>query len=109
MKELIDFLQREFSDDVKEIQTDLQCICDCLDRVHSEVDKRLPTIKGDYSKIGEYYAMGQELKQIKEKIKAICDLFPESEECRCYRYTKRIRNNAGEVTRRDRRYFRIYG
>lgn len=79
MKELIDFLQREFSDDVKEIQTDLQCICDCLDRVHSEVDKRLPTIKGDYSKIGEYYAMGQELKQIKEKIKAICDLFPESE------------------------------
>ena len=63
MKELIDFLQREFSDDVKEIQTDLQCICDCLDRVHSEVDKRLPTIKGDYSKIGEYYAMGQELKQ----------------------------------------------
>ena len=79
MKELIDFLQREFSDDVKEIQTDLQCICDCLDRVHSEVDKRLPTIKGDYSKIGEYYAMGQELKQIKEKIKEICDLFPESE------------------------------
>ena len=47
--------------------------------MHSEVDKRLPTIKGDYSKIGEYYAMGQELKQIKEKIKAICDLFPESE------------------------------
>ena len=79
MKELIDFLQREFSDDVKEIQTDLQCICDCLNKVHSEVDKRLPTIKGDYAKIGEYYAMGQELKQIKEKIKEICDLFPESE------------------------------
>lgn len=79
MKELIDFLQREFSDDAKEMQTDLQRICDCLDKVHSEVDKRLPTIKGDYAKIGEYYAMGQELKQIKEKIKEICDLFPESE------------------------------
>ena len=79
MKELIDFLQREFSDDAKEMQTDLQRICDCLDKVHSEVDKRLPTIKGDYAKIGEYYTMGQELKQIKEKIKEICDLFPESE------------------------------
>lgn len=79
MKELIDFLQREFSDDAKEIQTDLQRIYDCLDKVHSEVDKRLPTIKGDYAKIGEYYAMGQELKQIKEKIKEICNLFPESE------------------------------
>ena len=79
MKELIDFLQREFSDDAKEIQTDLQHICDCLNKVHSEVDKRLPTIKGDYAKIGEYYTMGQELKQIKEKIKEICDLFPESE------------------------------
>ena len=79
MKELIDFLQREFSDDVKELQKDLQRICDCLDKVHSEVDKRLPTIKGDYAKIGKYYAMGQELKQIKEKIKEICDLFPESE------------------------------
>ena len=79
MKELIDFLQREFSDDAKEIQTDLQRICACLDKVHSEVDKRLPTIKGDYAKIGEYYAMGQELKQIKEKIKEICNLFPESE------------------------------
>ena len=79
MKELIDFLQREFSDDAKEIQTDLQRIYNCMDKVHSEVDKRLPTIKGDYAKIGEYYAMGQELKQIKEKIKEICDLFPESE------------------------------
>ena len=79
MKELIDFLQREFSDDAKEMQTDLQRICDCLDKVHSEVDKRLPTIKGDYAKIGEYYTMGQELKQIKEKIKEICDLFHESE------------------------------
>ena len=79
MKELIDFLQREFSDDAKEMQTDLQRICDCLDKVHSEVDKRLPTINGDYAKIGEYYTMGQELKQIKEKIKEICDLFPESE------------------------------
>lgn len=79
MKELIDFLQREFSDDAKEIQTDLQHIYNCMDKVHSEVDKRLPTIKGDYTKIGEYYAMGQELKQIKEKIKEICDLFPESE------------------------------
>ena len=78
MKELIDFLQREFSDDAKEIQTDLQRIYNCMDKVHSEVDKRLPTIKGDYAKIGEYYAMGQELKQIKEKIKEICDLFPES-------------------------------
>lgn len=79
MKELIDFLQREFSDDAKEIQTDLQRIYHCMDKVYSEVDKRLPTIKGDYAKIGEYYAMGQELKQIKEKIKEICDLFPESE------------------------------
>ena len=79
MKELIDFLQREFSDDAKEIQTDLQRIYNCMDKVHSEVDKRLPTIKGDYAKIGEYYAMGQELKQIKEKIKEICDLFHESE------------------------------
>jgi len=79
MKELIDFLQREFSDDAKEIQTDLQHIYNCMDKVHSEVDKRFPTIKGDYTKIGEYYAMGQELKQIKEKIKEICDLFPESE------------------------------
>ena len=79
MKELIDFLQREFSDDAKEIQTDLQHIYKCMDKVHSEVDKRLPTIKGDYAKIGEYYAMGQELKQIKEKIKEICDLFSESE------------------------------
>lgn len=79
MKELIDFLQREFSDDAKEIQTDLQRIYNCMDKVHSEVDKRLPTIKGDYAKIGEYYTMGQELKQIKEKIKEICDLFPESE------------------------------
>lgn len=79
MKELIDFLQREFSDDAKGIQTDLQRIYDCLDKVHSEVDKRLPTIKGDYAKIGEYYAMGQELKQIKEKIKEIFNLFPESE------------------------------
>ena len=79
MKELIDFLQREFSDDAKEIQTDLQRIYHCMDKVYSEVDKRLPTIKGDYAKIGEYYAMGQELKQIKEKIKEICDLFHESE------------------------------
>ena len=79
MKELIDFLQREFSDDAKEIQTDLQRIYHCMDKVYSEVDKRLPTIKGDYAKIGEYYTMGQELKQIKEKIKEICDLFPESE------------------------------
>ena len=79
MKELIDFLQREFSDDAKEIKTDLQHIYNCLNKVHSEVDKKLPTIKGDYAKIGKYYAMGQELIQVKEKIKGIYDLFPEYE------------------------------
>lgn len=79
MKELIDFLQREFSDDAKEIKTDLQHIYNCLDKVHSEVDKKLPTIKGDYAKIGKYYAMGQELIQVKEKVKGIYDLFPEYE------------------------------
>ena len=35
MKELIDFLQREFSDDAKEIQTDLQRIYHCMDKVYS--------------------------------------------------------------------------
>lgn len=78
MKELIDFLQREFSDNASEMRTDLQSIYNCIDKVYSEIDKKLPTIKGNYAKIGEYYAMGQELKQVKEKVKEICNLFLES-------------------------------
>ena len=51
MKELIDFLQREFSDNASEMRTDLQSIYNCIDKVYSEIDKKLPTIKGNYAKI----------------------------------------------------------
>lgn len=75
MNELISFLQREFPVDSSDIQISLNTLYNTLEKVKLKIDTDLPNIKGNYTKIGEYYSMSRELEKIQKLIKEAKEAF----------------------------------
>lgn len=75
MKELIDFLLRETPGHAKEIQSDIGLLLSSLENAHSTIEGIMPSIDGDYAKIGEYYTMSRRLKKINDQISDLEKMF----------------------------------
>lgn len=68
MKELVDFLLRETPGHAKELQSDIGLLLSSLVNTQCAIEGMLPSIDGDYSKIGEYYTMSRKLKKINDEL-----------------------------------------
>ena len=75
MKKISNFLLREMPSYIKKIQEDFERLNSSLDTTKSAIKEQLPSFKGNYTKIGEYYSMAQELNEIKKQIHEIQELF----------------------------------
>lgn len=75
MKNIAEFLLREMPSYAKEIQNNLKQLYSSLDSTQSEIEKKLPSFRGNYTKIGEYYSMAQELNEIKKQVQEVKKLF----------------------------------
>lgn len=75
MKKISNFLLREMPSYIKKIQEDFERLNSSLDTTKSAIEEQLPSFIGNYTKIGEYYSMAQELNEIKKQIHEIQELF----------------------------------
>ena len=75
MKNIAVFLLREMPSYAKEIQNNLKQLYSSLDSTQLEIEKKLPSFRGNYTKIGEYYSMAQELNEIKKQVQEVKKLF----------------------------------
>lgn len=66
---LVKFLLRETPSHAKELKSDIGLLLSSLENTQSAVEGMLRKIdKSDYAKIGEYYSMADQLRDIKEKV-----------------------------------------
>lgn len=69
MDKLVEFLLRETPSHAKELKSDIGLLLSSLENTQSAVEGMLRKIdKSDYAKIGEYYSMADQLRNIKEKV-----------------------------------------
>lgn len=75
MKELIEFLLRETPGHAKELQSDIGLLLSSIENTQSAIEGMMPSINGDYAKIGEYYTMSRRLKKINEEVSDLEKMF----------------------------------
>lgn len=69
MEKLVEFLLRETPAHAKELKSDIGLLLGSLENTQSAVEGMLRQIdKSDYAKIGEYYSMADQLRNVKEKV-----------------------------------------
>lgn len=76
MQKLIEFLLRETPGHAKEIQSDISLLLSSIENTQSAIKGLMLLIdKGDYTKIGEYYSMSNEIGNLREQLSEIEQFF----------------------------------